>query len=324
MQPLRRIGTATALSLGLLIAGAADVPATPAAPARTVPVRPVDLDRGSIDGDGAAVTDDHGAPPGLGRAALALTLDGAGEAGSDSMFGDVADEASINVTPRTVLPVRRLDRLSYWTYLPSRATAHEGVVPVLQVHLVPDRGQGRVTPDGHKILEFTPSDNTGLQGPIRSGTWQRWNGIRRGRARWRVLETGLRPMADTDRDTPTTTTTEERHQCDRHDCTITWRDVRNDFNGLVIAEVRLVLTRDDADPPDSAGTDAGATPSSGRGDEQATAVADGLSINRLTYDFSASPRRPKTMLAGRDVLAGAVAGSTWAPTSGVSSSASRN
>jgi hypothetical protein len=50
-----------------------DVPATPAAPAKTVPVRPVDLDRGNIDGDGAAVTDDHGAPPGLGHAALALS-----------------------------------------------------------------------------------------------------------------------------------------------------------------------------------------------------------------------------------------------------------
>lgn len=317
MQPLRRIGTATALSLGLLIAGAADVPATPAAPARTIPVRPVDLDRANIDGDGAAVSGDHGAPPGLGRAALALTLDGAGEAGSDSMFGDVADEASINLTPRTVLPVRRLDRLSYWTYQPSRAAAQKGMVPALQVHLVPDRDLRRVAPDGHKILQFTPSDNTGLQGPIRSGTWQRWNGIRRGRARWRVLETGLRPMTDTDRDAPTTTT-EERHQCDRHDCTITWRDVRNDFNGLVIAEVRLVLTRVDADPPDSAGTDVGDTPSSGRGDERDTAVVDGLSINRLTYDFSASPRRAKTMLAGRDLSAGAVAGSTSAPTAGVS------
>jgi hypothetical protein len=295
MHPLRRISAATALSLSLLVAGAGDVPAA-TTPATTVRVRPADLDRGAIDGDGVAITRAYAAPPGFGGAALAFTLDGAGPVGSDSMFGDVVDEASVNVTPRGSLPVRRLDRLSYWTYQPLSVAADAGLVPVLQVHLVPDRRHGPPALDGHLLLQFTPADNAVLQGRVRAQTWQRWNAVRRDRARWRVLESSLHASADADPNA--LSSTEEHPRCDRHDCTITWRDVREDFDGMVVAEVRLVLTPGGAVLPGSAGTAAGGTPSNAHGDHYTPAAfAEGLSLNRVTYDFAAVPRRARIMLA---------------------------
>ena len=294
MHPLRRISTVTALSLSLLVTAAGDVPAA-TTQATTVRVRPADLDRGAIDGDGVAITREHAAPPGFGRAALAFTLDGTGPVGSDSMFGDVVDEASVNVTPQMSLPVRRLDRLSYWTYQPLSAAADAGLVPALQVHLVPDRRHGPLTPDGHRVLQFTPEDNAALQGRVRAQTWQRWNAVRRGRARWRVLDPSLHARADAGRHD---LSTEEHPRCDRHDCTITWHDVREDFDGMVVAEVRLVLTPGGAVSPGSAGTAAGGTPSSAHGDHHGVAAfAEGLSLNRMTYDFAAAPRRARIMLA---------------------------
>jgi len=60
---------------------------------------------------------------------------------------------------------------------------------------------------------------------------------------------------------------EERHRCDRHDCTITWHDAR-DCDSLVIAGARPERTPGGEVRPACAGTSAGAMPSNARADDR--------------------------------------------------------